>query len=225
MAIIKVSTKPAVIVADYHIAIVKACATAQSAIVKLDKALASLILSKYGDRFLSYKEYHDDLAGIVAAAKARNTTGQYPSKAYAKAIKAVYKALPLATSPEAEAKRKDRLAALSPLMQERYKLTLETARKNGRSEAHAVALANETIKSAKAETKSAGAPAGQTQEHKANPTESLEQWVAAHDVYAVLDACTRILVADKSTSEAAKLITKAASLARQAAKPRQVKIA
>lgn len=219
MSIIHTSTKSPLEILPFHKAVMAACTKGANAQQTMRDAIAALIKSRY-KVFPTYAQYRADQDALAELSKGRGLMdNQYARKAYAKAMHDVYGALPLTTGADAVAKRAQRLKDLSELHRTRYQEAFDAARKHSTSLEHAEALACEAVKSAKADDKKAGAPAGQTHNTQPSPAESLEQWITKHDLFAVLDACARILAADKRTSPCAKQVAAGSHAARLALAP------
>jgi hypothetical protein len=112
MAIAKTSTKPVVVTSDYHHALFAAAVTAQRATTTMHNRMLALLTSKYGTVSPTYLQYVADQDALRELSKAKGLKdAQWVRKPYAKAVKELYKALPVSMTQEAIDKRAARAAA------------------------------------------------------------------------------------------------------------------
>lgn len=157
--------------------------------------MATLLATKYGKPVLgkdadgaetrsggpTFEQYRADQSALrEIAAERKLKDAQWLRKSYAKAVRETYGALPVAQTAEAILKRQQRAA------QE--------------------AIKRQAAGNPPAPT--AGAPAGQTQEHAPSPSETMEQLVTRLGLFNTGFALVRILESDESTKGQAVHIRK-----------------
>lgn len=206
-----VSSGAQVIVAAWHYTLADAF---QAQLKAKDKAVA-MVKKQYLTR-PTYAQYKLDLAALKAIADEKGRSYEWLRKCYASAVVELFESLPVSDDPEAMRKKAEREAKKAQQKQVLIDSGLTQKPKDW------VDVKVETP--AKKGTKGkAGAPAGQTQQHPVSKDESIEQFIARHDTFEVLDALARVLAAVKDTEiEAAGLASIARKL-RQSLKPREVK--
>jgi hypothetical protein len=146
--------------------------------------LANLLRSKYGATMPTYEQFRADRAALKELATQKGLADdQWVRKPYNAAVHLLYGALPEAQTAAAIAKRKLREA--------------EAANKPS----GATGVSKGT---AKPEAGKAGAQKGETAPRNPSADETIEQYIARVGLWKVMDACARLLNADKSSTLDAK---------------------
>jgi hypothetical protein len=186
----KTATSKAVEVSAFHKDVYAAINTARTAVDKaqgtMQQKLANLLRSKYGTVMPTFEQFRADRAALKELATQKGLADdQWLRKPYNAAVHLLYGALPEAQTAAAIAKRALRAA----------------------NEAAGVTTVKDGKKVApKPDAGKAGAPKGETAPRNPAAEETIEQYIARVGLWQVMDACARILNADKSTADAAKAI-------------------
>ena len=195
-----------VVVSKFHQDVYAACSRAHSVQLTWSARMVALLTAQYGAAKLvkklvngseievptggpNFDQYSADQSALREIAVQRKLKdNQWPRKMYAKAVRSTYGALPVAMTAEAIQKRVQRASA-------------DAAKRQS---------------AANPPAPTAGAPAGQTQDHGQNPAEIAESIAARVGVYPMMYACLRILESDESTKVQAvhmrKMVDKAYDL-------------
>ena len=176
--------------------------------VAVDKAqgtmqtkLGALIVSKYGTTAPTYAQFRADRDALKELAKEKGLADdQWLRKPFNAAIIAIFGKLPEAMTAAAIAKRAVRAAADAKVAQELAKVNAD------RAASGMAPLAVLRKGTAKPDAGKAGAPKGETTQRVASESETIEQYIARVGLWKVMDACARVLNADKSTQDVAKAI-------------------
>jgi hypothetical protein len=199
-----VSNGKAIVVAAWHYELAEAYnvqATAKDAAIAVVKA-------KYGDKGCTHAQYMLDLEALKSIAEEKSRSYEWLRKCHASAVVTLYKQLPESASPEAIRKREERAAKKAAQTNVLVAAGLRKAPKGSTPVT--------PVTQAAPVQSNAGAPKGQTQNHPVSYEESIEQFVARHDVFEVLEAVARILaVVDETESDAKALAAVAAKLRRE----------
>lgn len=177
-------------VTPFHKDVYAAINTARTAVDKaqgtMQQKLANLLRSKYGTTMPTFEQFRADRAALKELAKQKGLADdQWLRKPYNAAVHLLYGALPEAQTAAAIAKRKLRDA----------------------EEAAKAAKGITTVKAGKVvSAPKAGAPKGETSQRAASAEETIEQYITRVGLWQVMDACARILNADKSTVNEAKAL-------------------
>jgi len=205
--LIHTSTAPAVEVLPFHKDAAAILGAGQRAGETMDKKMRALLVSRYGSPTLqpesekfgepgaaggpTFEQYTADQKALKLCCKTEGAQ-QYARKGFAKAVRTVYGALPVAQTPEALRKAAERKIAQD-----------------------AIAKAREGAKAP------AGAPAGQTQDRQPTEAEQIESLVTRIGLIKTADAIVRILKADEKTAGHAvhieKMLAKVAATLAQTA--------
>lgn len=181
----------ATIVTQYHKDVYACAQVAAKAGVTMAQKMNALILARYADTCPTFDEYRNDQRALAQLAKDR------------KLVDNQWVRKPYAAAVKA------RFGAL-PVSQSPEAI-LKAAKRD------ADRLAKKNAQGAA----SAGAPAGETQDHGLSDAESIEAIVTRLGLFKCLDACISILAADKSTANHAKhLKAQAAKAAELAGAPK-----
>lgn len=179
--------KKGVEVTAFHKDMYAAINTARTAVDKaqgsMQQKLANLLRSKYGAVMPTFEQFRADRAALKELAKQKGLADdQWLRKPYNAAVHLLYGALPEAQTATAIAKRALRAA----------------------NEAAGVT----TVKAGKKDAPASkpGAPKGETSPRAPSEEETIEQYIARVGFYKIMDACARMLNADKTTSIEAKAL-------------------
>lgn len=184
------ATKSTIVVSQFHKDAYAIAQTACKAGITMAQKLNALVSARYGDTCPTFEEYRADQAALAQLAKTR---GLVDNQWVRKPYAAAVKA---------------RYGAL-PASQDPAAI-LKAAKR----------AADKAEREAKQGNVSAGAPAGQTQDHGTNPTEEIEAIVTRLGLFKCLDACINILASDKATkAQAQHLRAQAAKAAQLASVP------
>jgi len=114
MSIVHVSVAPQRVATAFHKDAYTLAMSAHKAVESHASKLAALLTSRYGDTSPTYAQYREDQATLSQLAKERGLAdNQWVRKPFARAVKALYGALPVSTAPEAVLKRQQREEALA----------------------------------------------------------------------------------------------------------------
>jgi hypothetical protein len=179
-------------VTAFHKDVYAAINTARTAVDKaqgtMQQKLANLLRSKYAAVMPTFEQFRADRAALKELAKQKGLADdQWLRKPYNAAVHLLYGALPEAQTAAAIAKRK---------LREANEAAGITTVKDGKKVA-----AKPAVSGAKP-----GAIKGNTTQRVADESETIEQYIARVGLWKVMDACARLLNADQSTSEAAKVL-------------------
>ncbi len=176
--------------------------------VAVDKAqgtmqtkLGALIVSKYGTTAPTYAQFRADRDALKELAKEKGLADdQWLRKPFNAAVIAIFGKLPEAMTAAAIAKRAVRDAAAAKQADALAKVNAD------RAVAGMAPLAVLRKGTAQTDAGKAGAPKGETSQRVASEGETIEQYIARVGLWKVMDACARVLNADKSTQAVAKQI-------------------
>lgn len=180
--------KKGIVIAPFHKDVYGVIDTARKATDKatgtMQQKLADLLRSKYGATMPTFEQFRGDRAALKELASQKGLADdQWVRKPYNAAVHLLYGALPEAQSAAAIAKRKVRDA-----------------------EAAAKLAAGIKTGTAGADKGKAGAEKSKPSERAPSADETIEQYIARVGLWQVMDACARLLNADKSTASEAKVL-------------------
>lgn len=175
-------------VTTFHKDVYSAINTARTAVDKaqgsMQQKLANLLRSKYGTTMPTFEQFRADRAALKELATQKGLADdQWLRKPYNAAVHLLYGALPEAQTAAAIAKRALREA------NEKAGVTTVKAGKKVETPAN-----------------KPGAQKGTTAPERTSAVETIEQYITRVGLWQVMDACARILNADKSTVEEAKAL-------------------
>lgn len=183
----KSAVSKAIEVSAFHKDVYAAINTARTAVDKaqgsMQQKLANLLRSKYGAVMPTFEQFRADRAALKELAKQKGLSDdQWLRKPYNAAVHLLYGALPEAQTAAAIAKRALRAA----------------------NEAAGIT----PVKDGKKDTPAnkPGAPKGETAPRNPSNEETIEQYIARVGLWQVMDACARLLNADKSSTTDAKAV-------------------
>jgi len=183
----------------------------QGQLTAKESALA-MVKTRY-TKLPTYAQYKADLKALQAVAEEKARDYVWLRRCYSGALMELFQALPESNDPEAKRKREERKAKKLEAKQVLIDAGLTKAPKDWQAV---------EVTATPAKKSNAGAPAGEVKDQKVSFSEQLEQFIARHDVFEVLDAVARILADDKSTELEAAGLTSIANKLRLTLKPREV---
>lgn len=175
-------------VSAFHKDVYAAINTARTAVDKaqgsMQQKLANLLRAKYGTTMPTFEQFRADRAALKELATQKGLADdQWLRKPYNAAVHLLYGALPEAQTAAAIAKR--------ALREANEKAGVTTVKAGKKVEAPA---------------NKPGAQKGTTAPERTSAVETIEQYITRVGLWQVMDACARILNADKSTVEEAKAL-------------------
>lgn len=193
----------ALVISTFHKDVFRTIDTQRLAVDKatntMTAKLGALIASKYGNVLPSYAQFRADHDALSELAKEKGLVdNQWVRKPYNAAMNAIFGKLPESLSGSALAKRalreKEAVAALAKL--------------NAQRVAKGDAPLDKMPKKVAAPAKPGkdGMPKGTVPERTTSPAETIEQYIARVGLWQVMDACARMLNADKSTFDVANVL-------------------